>query len=69
MSVNGAGLLGMGEILSNVDLIGRQLKINGPIQTKEGVRLRAGGMVYDQRADTAAAKAQSEILPVTGPAI
>ncbi len=69
VSVNGAGLLGMGEILSNVDLIGRQLKINGPIQTKEGVRLRAGGMVYDQRADTAAAKAQSEILPVTGPAI
>ena len=69
VSVNGAGLLGMGEILSNVDLIGRQLKINGPIQTKEGVRLRAGGMLYDQRADTAAAKAQSEILPVTGPAI
>ena len=31
VSVNGAGLLGMGEILSNVDLIGRQLKINGPI--------------------------------------
>lgn len=69
VSVNGGGLLGMNEILGRVDLIGRQLKINGPIQTQDVVRLRAGGMVYDQRGDIATAKPVSELSAIDGPAI
>lgn len=69
VSVKKAGLLGMNEILGKVDLIGRQLKISGPIRARDAVRLRAGGMIYDQRGDTITAKSATELPAIAGLAI
>jgi filamentous hemagglutinin len=69
VTVKGAGLLGMGEAIERVDLIGRQLKIEGPIQASDSVRLRTGAMMYDQRSDTANVKSVNGLPVVSGPAI
>lgn len=39
--------------LANIDLIGRRLKIDGPVVTEGKARLRAGAMHYDQGGDRA----------------
>jgi filamentous hemagglutinin len=69
VSVAGKGLLGIGTPLEDVDLIGRQLKINGPIQAQDTVRLRAGGMIYDQRGDRVTPKDLAQLPAFVGPAI
>jgi len=69
VSVAGKGLLGMGTPIKDVDLIARQLKIEGPIEAKDRVRLRAGGMVYDQRSDQVVPKDLSTLPAIDGPAI
>ncbi len=68
VSVAGAGLTGgHGETLGRIDLIARQLRLDGPVVARESVRLRAGAMTYDPSSDLAT------VLPgagvVTGPAI
>ncbi|WP_262271821.1 hemagglutinin repeat-containing protein [Microvirga yunnanensis] len=68
-SVAGKGLLGMDSPIDDVDLIARQLKINGPIQAKDSVRLRAGAMVYDQRGDQIVPNDLSKLPIIEGSAI
>jgi filamentous hemagglutinin len=69
VSVAGKGLLGVGSPIEDVDLIARQLKIDGPIEAKDRVRLRAGGMIYDQRGDQVSPKPLSTLPVIDGPAI
>jgi filamentous hemagglutinin len=70
ISVAGQGLSSGGKKpLDAVNLIGRQIDVNGPVEAKEAVRLRAGGMVYNLAGDTAVAKDASQLRAITGPAI
>ncbi|MCA0404956.1 MAG: filamentous hemagglutinin N-terminal domain-containing protein [Proteobacteria bacterium] len=68
VSVSGSGLQGgNGEKLGNIDLIGRQIRVEGPVVASGAVRLRAGAIDYDQAADSLTTLAGA--APVTGAAI
>ncbi|WP_194164682.1 hemagglutinin repeat-containing protein [Microvirga thermotolerans] len=69
VSIAGQGLSSGGKPLDAVALIGRQIEVKGPVEAKETVRLRAGGMVYNLAGDTAITKNPSQLPAITGPAI
>ncbi|MGV2981318.1 hemagglutinin repeat-containing protein [Camelimonas sp. ID_303_24] len=70
VSISGGGVSGPGgQPLAAIDLIGRQLRIDGPVAADGRARLRAGAMRYDQSGDIATALDGAGIGAVAGPAI
>ncbi|SFJ80540.1 filamentous hemagglutinin N-terminal domain-containing protein, partial [Methylobacterium brachiatum] len=70
VSIQGTGVSGAdGQALQAIDLIGRQIKVEGAVTAKGAARLRAGAMTYDASGDVATAIAGSDVPPVTGLAI
>lgn len=68
VEISGAGVSGAaGQSVRAIDLVGRQLSIQGPVAAADEVRLRAGSGTYDQAANRWTPT--SPTLAVTGPAI
>ncbi|MEN3931816.1 filamentous hemagglutinin N-terminal domain-containing protein, partial [Microvirga sp. W0021] len=65
-AINPDGTVGK---LSNVDLVGRQLRVDAPIDATGHVRLRAGAINWDQNSDTVSRITGADIPVVTGDAI
>jgi len=69
VSIEGTGVSAPDGALSRIDLVGRQLAIDGAVTASERVRLRAGAVHWDQQSDIATPLAGVDIPAVSGPAI
>ncbi|MBB4017445.1 filamentous hemagglutinin [Chelatococcus caeni] len=69
VSIEGTGVSAPDGALSRIDLVGRQLAIDGAVTASERVRLRAGAVHWDQQSDVATPLAGVDIPAVSGPAI